>query len=157
MEVKSNMVVRFGLVAAGVLIPTLVLAAHPNPSTYGRFTLSPADIAAMSDTADTVCQSQAARTPNDLAPQVACFKALTTRLEARVKAHIGANMQRSNSPRQRSFLASQRIWELGREATCAAKASEELNPTSNSYPLAISQCVAQETYRRALWIERTAR
>jgi uncharacterized protein YecT (DUF1311 family) len=66
-------------------------------------------------------------------------------------------MVRSNSPRQRAFMASQRAWEAAREATCTAKASAELNPSSNSYPLAIGQCVAQETYRRALWIEKNGR
>jgi hypothetical protein len=152
-----NLALRLSLVAAAVLAPTLVLAGHPNPSTYPQFILSPADIAAMSDTANTACQTQAARTPNDLAPQVACFKTLTTRLEARVKEAARRNMQRSNSPRQRAFMASQQTWESGREATCTTKASAELNPSSNSYPLAISQCVAQETYRRALWIERNGR
>jgi uncharacterized protein YecT (DUF1311 family) len=154
---KRKLARRLSLVAAGILVPTLVLAGHPNPSTYPQFTLSPADIAAMSDAADKSCQSQAARTPNDLGPQVACFKSLTTRLEARVKDGVRRNMVRSNSPRQRAFMASQRAWEAGRDATCTAKASAELNPSSNSYPLAIGQCVAQETYRRALWIEKNGR
>jgi hypothetical protein len=154
---KANLALHLSLVAASVLAPTLVLAGHPNPSTYPQFALSPANVAGLSDAADTACQTQAARTPDDLAPQVACFKALTTRLEARVKSAVRRNMLRSNTERQRAFLTSQQTWEIGREATCTAKANAELNPSSNSYPLAISQCVAQETYRRALWIERNGR
>jgi uncharacterized protein YecT (DUF1311 family) len=154
---SRNLALQLSLVVAGILVPTLVLAGHPDPSTYARFTLSPANIAGMSDTANTTCQNQAARTPNDLAPQVACFKALTSRLETRVEDAVRRNMVRSNSAKQRAFIASQQAWKTGREATCTTKAAAELNPSSNSYPLAISQCVAQETYRRALWIERNGR
>jgi uncharacterized protein YecT (DUF1311 family) len=157
MIMKANLALHLSLVAAGILVPTLVVAGHPNPSTYAQFTLSATDIAALSDTADTACQSQAARTPNDLAPQVACFNALTTRLEARVKSAVRRNMVRSNSAKQRAFLASQQAWEASRDATCTAKAREELNPSSNSFGLAVSACISKETYGRALWIERNGR
>jgi uncharacterized protein YecT (DUF1311 family) len=157
MIMKANVSLPLSLVTAAFCVPTLVLAGYPSPANYARFTLSPGEIAGMSDTANITCQTEASKTPNDLAPQVACFKALTIRLEARVKRAVVGNMQRSNSPRQRAFIASQQAWEASREATCTTNANAELNPASNSFGLAVSQCIAQETYRRALWIERYPR
>jgi uncharacterized protein YecT (DUF1311 family) len=151
---KQTLALSFCVIAAAILAPSLAFAGLPDASTYDSFVLSPADSAANTDVAHDQCQEQAARTHNDLSLQVACNRAFTTRLKQRLRRAIVANTTRSNTPKQRAFFASQRAWEAGRDEACAAKWRAELNPSSNSFDLAVSQCIMDETFRRALWIQR---
>jgi uncharacterized protein YecT (DUF1311 family) len=150
----STLALRICVIAATILAPSLAFAGPPDPSTYTNFMLSPADSAANTDVAHDQCQEQAARTPNDLSLQVACNRAFTTRLKQRLRRAIVANTTRANTPKQRAFFASQRAWEAGRDEACAVKWRAELNPSSNSFDLAVSQFIMDETFRRALWIQR---
>jgi uncharacterized protein YecT (DUF1311 family) len=156
-KMKADLTLPLLLITTNILIPTLVFAGHPNPVTYTQFILAPSDKAVMAEANDKACQSQAAKTPNDLRPQVACHLAQTARFEARLQRALRVNSVRANTPRQSAFLRDQRAWAAGRSAACTAKWSAELNPNSNSFDLAVSQCVAEETYRRTLWIERNSR
>jgi uncharacterized protein YecT (DUF1311 family) len=153
---KSSFGLWTSLLAIAILSPSLARAGHPDPSTYTNFVLSPADIAANSDVVRDQCQERAARTPNDLGLQVACNRAFTTRLKQRLRRAIGANITQSNTQKQRAFFVSQRAWEVSHVAACDAKWRAELNPSSTSFDLAVSQCIMDETFRRALWIQRNS-
>jgi hypothetical protein len=154
---RQTLAVSFCVIATAILAPTLVFAGLPDPSTYTSFVLGPADSAANTDVGRDQCQEQAAQTPNDLRRQVACNRAFTTRLKQRLRRAIIGNTTRSNTPKQRAFFTSQRAWEVGLDEACAVKWRAELNPSSNSFDLAVSQCMMDETVRRVLWIERHGR
>jgi hypothetical protein len=153
-KMAKNWTARLCQIAATILAPTIAVAGHPDPSTYTSFVLSPAESAANSDVMRDQCQEGAARTPNDLGLLVACNRAFTTRLKQRLRRAIGANITQSNTQDQRAFFASQRTWDASYEKACAAKWRAELNPSSKSFDLAVSQCIMDETFRRALWIQR---
>jgi hypothetical protein len=141
------------------LIPVNLIASKlrmPPPS-YDSFTLTPEDKLGMLKAPDKACIARAMGTPNDVRRQTACYDALIIRLSSRVDRAMYATTPRSNSPRERQFKADQRTWATTYKDACDTKWREELNPSSNSFGLAVSQCIAQETYRRALWIERFPR
>ncbi len=156
---RAQVIIGFSVFSVSALAPMALFAGSPRPhvDNYAQFTLSRADMAAMPIDADKVCQATALATPNDLVPQVACNAAITTRLDARIKEATKWRLRSAPSQADRLVMRNQETWAANRQTVCEAKWAAELNPSSNSFGLAVSRCVAEETYRRALWLERSRR
>lgn len=156
---KALCILGYSTLTVAMLAPMIVLAGSPGTrvGNYAQFNVSAADVAAMTTDADTACQTNAAATPNDLAPQVACNTAMTARLDARIREATKWKLRTAPSRAQRQVITNQNNWATNRQAVCEAKWAGELNPSSTSFGLAVSKCVAQETYRRTLWVESRSR
>ena len=154
MTAISTLIFSFLVALAGVPATSTAGSMAPRAAGYAQFTLTAADLAAMSNDADKACAARAARTPNDLSVQVDCNEATMQRMDTRIARAIRAVTPRLNAAKLRQLTANQRNWSATRYDACKATWDGELNPASNSYAVALSQCHAQETYRRALWVER---
>lgn len=139
-----------------VAIPSAVLAGFPQSSTYAAFVPNAAQLSGMPDELATTCLKSAMLDPNNVALQTACHEAYTARLDTRIRVDIRNQMPRARTPAVRRFTSSQSAWSSARLNVCKTKWAAELNPSSNSFGLAVSKCVADETYRRAVWIETAA-
>jgi uncharacterized protein YecT (DUF1311 family) len=140
-----------------ILAPTAVLADFPEPSTYATFMPSAVQRSAMSDETVTACLRSAQSNPDNLAPQIVCHVTHIARLDERLRVSIRNQMPRARSRALTRFTTSQREWVATRAQVCQAKWRTELNQASNSFGLAVSKCVVEETYRRAAWIESVVR
>jgi uncharacterized protein YecT (DUF1311 family) len=153
---NMNLVLAVVIVSA-IAAPSAVLAAFPEPSTYAAFVPSAVQTSVMTDELAATCLRGAERDPNNLTLQVVCHDAHTARLDNRIRVSIRNQMPRARSAAVRRFTANQSAWVSARTNVCKTKWSAELNPSSNSFGLAVSKCVADETYRRAVWIESVVR
>lgn len=149
------------------LVALFLIAVLPNTSVasklpiypvgYDQFVMTPENKAAMSAPTDKRCLRQALRTPNNLRLQISCNQAMSVRLKARLEAALRRTSQEQGASSAIGLRESQSRWQATHVTACETKWREELNPSSTSYSLAVSQCVSEEIYRRALWIEGLSR
>ena len=154
MKLMSAFLCAAFVTVSGLPVTVLAGSIGPRVTSYTQFQLNMADVEAMKTEADKACLTAAMRTPDDLNLQVACNKTMAGRLNTRVERAISAATPRMRRARLRQFNAEQANWATTHTGVCETYWARELNTTSNSYGLAVTQCDALETYRRALWIER---
>ncbi len=154
MKLISALLCAVFVTSAGLPVAAMAGSIGPRATNYAQFQLNMADVEAMKTEADKACLASALRTPDDLNLQVACNKTMAGRLNTRVDRAIATATPRMRRARLRQFNAEQANWASSHTTRCETYWARELNTTSNSYGLAVSQCDVLEIYRRALWIER---
>ena len=138
-------------VFALMLVPTAATATPPAQDGYMYFALTDAEIAEMPNADDKACLAKADQEPYAV---IACTAPQFDRIEERLSLSYHSVIAHLPKAKSAQLKEEQGIWLITRDLMCKARVGDELNEMSVTYRAAMTQCVLDDLYRRALWVER---